>query len=908
MEESRLYREKRVIMIWLAILIAGIASGVWGAQLPPEMRGAQGEKKIPQALRAPVTEVWKAKPATLKIPIGKEPQSCDLTFSCPPIPEGKLVVLRFRVRMASRGFGGWNHYLGIQINGKPVKFFTREGTSRLLNRRGRSVRTTYDKEPQVPYWGSVSGQQGLLTVFGPDWDSLEPRFITARQELYWYLLDVSDLVKEGDNHLRLTNLAVSKFFHRTAEECRQNPMLIDSLSVGFLDESARDNLLENLAAGMKQFEPVAKITGKDIRVEAGTGGALRITWQGDSYYVRSEFSAPGDRIQWNRLWWTPQDGVTVQSAVDAGGRLVITLTSSAYTLRRVIRLDLPFIRVEDTFRNQGPSDVGIMMHHDLIPAHRAAEWWISGLKHKPVHTVTAYNPTLFLSGEKTGMGIAVIDSVIRSQMVSSGGRNKVTFGTDHYGIPQGKEYTATWSLYAGDPDYWNFLNAVRRDWHVNHTIPGMWGFWYFDDDAVAKLNSDPDKMRAFLNRKRIDLFGIAPWFEYYYKPKYWKPRSVYKKSVQEQMKQIKAVKPDARVLACLESFLYYAPESFFKGTLPKFWTEKHGVLEKRGPHSFDLGEKGTQVVDATPWRDSVFRLANGHVDIDLHYATRYEDGGVNLKVYPTLDNYWQKKFLDMEDYCTKTCGLDGVYIDSFSYYYSRSYDRWDGHSVNVDPVTGKIKQKYAQLGLITRFARRQWVKHVTDQGKIVVTNGKPATAELQDLPQISFLEAEWAFDPFKNPLYAPRVAQAQLSTPMALGVRAWRYKGYETKYAEIIQRAVIAYLRYGALYCHYVTDIPEPGQPGGGGYGILNHEFPFTPVELHEGWVVGKERILTAVSGEFDWPHKEKPNCLRFDIRGMPVAGGFTLRPVPGGWHVSLKLDDWNETAVIEQATQDVSK
>ena len=160
---------------------------------------------------------------------------------------------------------------------------------------------------------------------------------------------------------------------------------------------------------------------------------------------------------------------------------------------------------------------------------------------------------------------------------------------------------------------------------------------------------------------------------------------------------------------------------------------------------------------------------------------------------------------------------------------------------------------------------------------------------------------EWSFDPFaQNPPDAPLAATAQLSTPLGLGVRVRRYKQHSERYAEIVQRAVIAYLRYGVLYCHYYTDIPLPDEPGGGGYGVLNHMFPFTPVGLHEGWVVGEERIITCVSGTFHWPHRERPVCLRFDIRGMPVEGGFDLMRVPDGWDVRVNLKDWNETAVIE--------
>lgn len=39
--------------------------------------------------------------------------------------------------------------------------------------------------------------------------------------------------------------------------------------------------------------------------------------------------------------------------------------------------------------------------------------------------------------------------------------------------------------------------------------------------------------------------------------------------------------------------------------------------------------------------------------------------------------------------------------------------------------------------------------------------------------------------------------------------------------------------------------------------GIPNHFFPITPEELHAGWVQGKERIVTAVSGEYGWENDD---------------------------------------------------
>jgi len=47
--------------------------------------------------------------------------------------------------------------------------------------------------------------------------------------------------------------------------------------------------------------------------------------------------------------------------------------------------------------------------------------------------------------------------------------------------------------------------------------------------------------------------------------------------------------------------------------------------------------------------------------------------------------------------------------------------------------------------------------------------------------------------------------------------------------------------------------------------------YPITPVELHEGVVLGKERIHTAVSGRFGWPDGVAAQVYVVDGDGMRV-------------------------------------
>jgi hypothetical protein len=137
------------------------------------------------------------------------------------------------------------------------------------------------------------------------------------------------------------------------------------------------------------------------------------------------------------------------------------------------------------------------------------------------------------------------------------------------------------------------------------------------------------------------------------------------------------------------------------------------------------------------------------------------------------------------------------------------------------------------------------------------------------------------------------------------GIRPNRFGDYGNQHwAEIIQKWVITCLKSGTVYYYYTYDIPKKG-PGAGDYGIINHMFPFTPVELHSGWLVGKERILTAKSGDFFWNHPTRPIVLAFDSKGYSVKPkSLKITKKGNGWKVILGIEDWQQTAVIKDPAE----
>jgi hypothetical protein len=75
--------------------------------------------------------------------------------------------------------------------------------------------------------------------------------------------------------------------------------------------------------------------------------------------------------------------------------------------------------------------------------------------------------------------------------------------------------------------------------------------------------------------------------------------------------------------------------------------------------------------------------------------------------------------------------------------------------------------------------------------------------------------------------------------------------------------------------------------------------FPITPVELHEGYIIGKERIITNRSGVFGWDDSSQHEVHVFDETGREVL----LDKLPKGTVVKTYQKDgktWTEIRIGE--------
>ncbi|MBI4558170.1 MAG: LamG domain-containing protein [Candidatus Hydrogenedentes bacterium] len=643
-----------------------------------------------------------------------------------------------------------------------------------------------------------------------------------------------------------------------------------------------------------EYQPatlVQRVRTKDLWVAITEQGQVQISAAHDLFLIESAYSFPGERIGWNRLTgerrqsdpnWHPKLSRPSRTSLE------VDVEEQSYRLHRRITIRGARIEFEDTLVNQRDVPTGFIVRHQLTGEDTFKDSFTPG---------GAENPTIFLGGKKVNLGIVVEDDVGRLRFEPSLGlpANQARFTIPNFVLDAGKSYTSRWAIYVLQPktDYFDFMNAVRADWNTNFTIEGPFAFF----DVGSPLLQDPPGLRAYLQRKQLKIAALSPWLDY--DPgsfnRVW-PRDEYKSHMEAAARVLREASPGIKCIGCIETdWVTIHPDRISGGEkLPSYHTGS-GLLNA----------EQTRIIENSglPWRDSVKRRPDGNLELEL-----YMRGGkpqTALSVYPRVGNYQYEFLMGQVKFLLEEVGLDGFYIDEFSQGWRGgipSYEGWDGLSAEIDPRTGEIARPYVDCSLAGIAARVNLCKYALDRGKIVVANSYATSLAEQSLPVYRFAETQGSFDPMSIPFGAepPAVAdifRGNLATPIGLGILGAPQK---KDTAQRLMKALITYLRHGALYYHYaIEDIPESGE-GGGEYGPINHMFSMTPIALHKGWIEGKERIITAVSGEYRWDHREKPAIHLFDVAGREAAATFDAQREGRNWIVKVRVPDWQAIAVIE--------
>ncbi|MDX9974752.1 MAG: hypothetical protein RBU21_17330, partial [FCB group bacterium] len=863
---------KRATVFGALGLLAWFLPGAAAAQsLPPR----------PYAIKADFQPLWTTEAKPIDIPVGDVPMSVRFDLSSVPVQAGRVRCLRFSVRLQTDLPAGWNNYLAVRVNGVPVGSMRPDRRARILN-HGPFFVAGPPHNSRTSYVLPRAGMPNFNVFFMPDTFTLEESLLTDREEESWYLVDVDDLLGTGPVTLEFINTAIKAYFDGQVPPRMR--MVIEGLELGSVP-SEQVEALRSLRRAQRKTVPGTSVgVGESVATVTPAGG-FYVQFGGATFFVDTSLRINGKNRELpcseetvsgaERAVVTRQNETTVETIV----------TTDAWRLTRTLAFKENRIDVRDVFLNRTEAPLGISLRHAIVTPDDPSAFRLGGLAEDFRRAASIpENPTVFVAQGVQGLGAVAQDNALRLQMDAELTGNRASFGTDHLGIAPGVSYAVRWSLYPGTGEYFDFINRVRHDWGVNFTVPGP--FEFVDARQMTDEAAAVEALRLILAKKDVQVFAIMPWFEYHSAANL--ERDEYRTLLRRAMQAIKAAKPGAICLAMVETNLTPAPMEFFSDGLPKHMP--YGRLDSKsefglapGVYGYSAPDKAAATIDASPWRDSVMRGLDNKPLLDTWYVQYYEGKALNLMVYPRPGNYWHAQMMEKLRFLVEDVGVDGVYIDQFSLAYGEidhySYDYWDGHTVDIDPVTGAVTRQYADLAWVSAPARLEWVQYLLQRGKMVVANSMPAVEELQNVPIVRFMETA-GYDPMAPGIPEARnCASGLLGSPVGLGY-PWDSSPNDVPWAgkpkggDFLTRTVAAHLRYGLLYYYYGANIPE----GLGGYGAVNHMFPFTPVELHQGWVRGKERIITCVSGNFNWESEGgRPRVFVFDRNGLEKKGTFTI-------------------------------
>ena len=680
-----------------------------------------------------------------------------------------------------------------------------------------------------------------FALYLPDFKTAEKQFNPPTQEATRTVLDISDLVRmDGTNTITLRAGGISRSFYTANNVTNHKPQVV----FGGLKVYA-----ENVPTRLQ------RMAEKEIR--ASMKGPLRT-----DFLLKREASRLMLKIRSNEI------PVRSEFSIPGGGMVKMEdrdqLETPFYSVTRKIRMRTNRIDVFDTFVSKTNALIGVKVRYE-IPQKGFDPVYVAG---DPSPSAEEFdggrNPSVLGVCAKKGFSVALLaqDDVFRVQNVQYCKDGAFGIRTDGLALKPGEPRTLEWSIYpVASEDYYDFVNEVRRDWDVNFPIIGSFNlsmnlFHSYSEAGCKRLERN---MGLAMNS-----FGIHLWS--HLGGKY--------KNYNDVIFGMGMNSPKVRVRIDSSHSVEEAPT-----VIHQFIRESIANARRYTPDMKVLSYLHNQIsvgIDDDKYEDCRMVNAKG--------AKMNYNGGATQKLFvPTKDNLFGRDYMKLIDWTLDNFDLDGIYHDELNHCNRRKYygtNMWDGVTVGLDEFNN-AKRKVSYVCLLKLGFTLNMFDHIMNQrGKILVGNFSPETRS----------ERKFRFPRFEETYSSRWIALSHLYTPIQLGDMLT----YANTPKDMAADQRIALMR-GALYYHYLGSTGCPS--------LSSKMFPFTPIELHGGWLVGKERILTAVSGEFGW-RGEKPDVdvFVFDELGREVKGyPYSVKDAETGRIFTLELKPGHCASIVRK-------
>lgn len=718
------------------------------------------------------------------------PDVTEYEFEVPAFSIEHQVRLSLEVRIDAPQMAGSNPWLIVTVNGhtltkpdllnKTDEFRTRGGTDLTWSHYSR--------------W---------RVLYSPDFEAaikqIDSPYAAPDADPYRFVWDITDYVQPGRNKLTLEHLKILP---------KPSTMVMRNVKVEVgrpISRPAAEEVAPKPTGPLPTYvarraQPVA------MAVRLAGSGAIHLGLDGGhSFAVITSTSLPGGQ-------WHETAAAESGEELTAAGQVAQTgWTAGNARVERRVTLHPDHLKVDDTVTNMSDDLIGVMLRHQATSASGVAASALLAGRELVGGSGSAYNarnPSAYSQWSDIGLGLVAEDDIFRIHLRAFAEPDGPGLADERLGLEAGASVTLEWSIYpVPGGDYWDFVNAVRRTWDVNFTIPGQFYFFY----PPAKDHT-PESYAQWLRSRDIDIVcgGIAKYADGKYAHGtgiLFAPEFVAAEA--EAVAKIKQGAPEVTVMAYFHGQLCTEPEA------------------------------------ETKYADSVLLDANGE---HLSYPYSYR-----IPLYlPTLENSYGKALPRFVDCLLGDIGVDGIYWDEMTYSVLQwaPHGPWDGYSVAIDPDTHAVTGTMCSVTLLMQPLHVELVRRMREGGRFMMANGQAATRTMTELKIVRFVETGTY----------QAIRDTHLGCPIGLG------NHHEEKTQADAALTVRRILEQGAVtYGHYY--IREPVE-----WNYTSVMWPITPAELHEGVVLGEERIHTARSGRFGFPDGAVAEVYVVDGEGARVT------------------------------------
>jgi hypothetical protein len=643
------------------------------------------------------------------------------------------------------------------------------------------------------------------------------------------------------------------------------------------------------------------------------GGALEVQINNNIYVLESKFSAAGsESIIWYEFGKKPDLKWNI-SIEKNDNNILITAKGLDYIVNRNIIFKKDKISIQDTIENLKFEESGVIIRNTFKDDHFVGDLIVSGEGVSPndynpadiLRKKSAENPTTLIKKSDSALGFVTEKSFDRYNFNVFLHDDDVTIENKH-SIVKGKseiknEYTLY--LYNTNKGYYDFVNDLRKE---SLTSPIAGGFDFFNIIENKALLEDKNILKRYLEHRNIGILALTPWLDYdnfNISTNSVIGREEYRNLYANAYKVIKEVDPSVKLIGLIQSNLVSLPPDVANNILSQ--KKKDGeIVSGIRP----LSRKETSLLKSSnlPWADNeIITNSDGTYTAEIYFNGKQKVPLIALAVFAGHKSYQSKYLQDQINFLLDDVSLDGVYIDQFNLSFPEdsfqrySFSGWDGSSALINQDTGKIDRKYKDAGFSSIKERVKIIDYLLSRNAVVVLNTYPASAEMESYPTVMrFGEAFWPFYASKGweahgiPNYSALVVKGHLTTPIALSTPHWLGVDNEN----VLFKNIIFNLRHGLLT--YFNG--SYNQNSNEKYSNMNDIFPIDVVEIGEGYVLGKSKVITAVSKTFIINKKQMPKLFIYN-QDKIVNKKIDSRRLPDNqWEVRVKIDNWNEIAIIK--------